>query len=230
MHLLYVPMTRKEQNMGLGLLAVMLACLAVFPHRSTALGAFLFRGVFFAAGLFLFRKFIRSSLEVPLTPFPRIMKFALLGYVLAFLANLLTNDLIFYFLPKYFYYVETGPHFLNLCKTALEPLAAESYPLTAVAAVLFVPVTEELMYRGLVFGNLARKSIPLACVVSTVLYCLVMILPVLGIASTDYVLLSFIQYIPVNLMFCWIYTRTETILTPILAHMVMNGISILALR
>ena len=109
-------------------------------------------------------------------------------------------------------------------------LQQKTSPLTAVAMILFVPVVEEVLYRGLVFGNLVQKSTPLAYLISTALYCLVLILPILGNASTDYIILSFIQYIPVSVMFCWIYTRTETLLTPVLAHMVMNGLSILTLR
>lgn len=230
MHLLYIPMTRKEQNMGLGLLAVMLGTILLLPPRTAPLGEFCHWGLFFTAVLIVFHRFLAASAQVPLTPILTVAKFSLLGYALAFLANLLTNDLIYYFLPKYFYYNETGPHFTNLCKIHIGTLATANFPLTAVTVILFVPVVEEVLYRGLVFGNLLRKNLPLAYVISTLLYCLVLILPILRNASADYIILSFIQYIPINLMFCWIYTRTETILTPILAHMVMNAVSILTLR
>ena len=230
MHLLYVPLTRKEQNMGFCLLGLMLVSRFLLPACATALGEFLFYGVFFGAALAVFRRFLLSSVQIPLTPFSTVTKFALLGYALAFLANLLTNDLLFYFFSRYFYYNETGPHFLNLCKVTLEAFASENLPLTALFMILFVPMVEELLYRGLVFGTLVQKSIPLAYLISTLLYCLALIIPILGNASPDYTILSFIQYIPVNLMLCWIYTRTETILTPILAHAVMNGLSILTLR
>lgn len=230
MHLLYVSMTRKEQNMGLGLLVLMFLSILIFPARTAPLEAFLFYGGYFLAVLVIFRQFLRSSLEVPLIPFATVLKFTLLGYALAFLANLLTNDLIYYFLPKYFYYNETGPHFANLSKTHIDALATVNFPLTAVAMIFFVPVVEELMYRGFVFGSLVQKNTPLAYAISTILYCLVLTAPILGQYPADYVILSFIQYIPINLMFCWIYTRTETVLTPILAHMVMNGISIFAMR
>ena len=230
MHLLYVSMTRKEQNMGLGLLVLMFLSILIFPARTAPLEAFLFYGGYFLAVLVIFRQFLRSSLEVPLIPFATVLKFTLLGYALAFLANLLTNDLIYYFLPKYFYYNETGPHFVNLCKIHMGALASVNFPLTAVVVVLFVPLVEELLYLGVVFGNLLQKNHPLAYVISTLLYCLVLTAPILGQYPADYVILSFIQYIPINLMFCWIYTRTETVLTPILAHMVMNGISIFTMR
>lgn len=230
MHLLYIPMTPRERRMGLCFLAAMLLSALFFPVRPSALSEFAFRGICFAGVVFIFRRFLRASGQVPLTPLLTIVKFSLLGYILAFLANLLTNDLIFYFLPKYFYYDETGPHFLNACKELLAGFASENFLLTAISTIVFVPVAEELLYRGLIFGNLVQKNNALAYPISTALYCLVLILPILKNASTDYIILSFIQYLPINLMFCWIYTRTETILTPILAHIIMNTVSILALR
>ncbi len=230
MHLLYIPMAKKEQTMGLVWLMLMLGSTLLFPLRTSALWEFVFYGANFAAALLIFRSFLAASIQVPLTPFTTVLKFSMLGLILAQLANLLTNDLIFYFLPNHFYYDATGPHFVNICKTALATFASENLPLTAIAMILFVPVVEEVLYRGLVFGNLVQKNLPLAYVVSTVLYCLILIRPILGGYSADYIILSFVQYIPINLMFCWIYTRTETILTPILAHTVMNAVSIFTLR
>ena len=230
MHLLYIPMNRKEQNMGLIWLGLMLASVLLFPVRTSALREFLFWGGNAAAVVIIFRSFLRSSLQVPLTPFPTVLKFALLGYILAFLANLLTNDLLFYFFPHYFFYNETGPHFIHVCKESLRAFASENFAFTAAAMILFIPAVEEMLYRGLIFGTLVQKNLLLAYLISTVLYCLVLIRPILGQASADYIILSFIQYIPIHLMFCWIYTRTETILTPVLAHMAMNAVSILTLR
>ena len=230
MHLLYIPMNKKEQRFGLMWLGLMLISILLVPVRSGALPEFLFWGGNFTAAVLIFRKFLKSSFQVPLTPFSTVLKFALLGYALAFLANLLTNDLIFYFFPRHFYYNETGPHFENVCKITMAAFARENFPLTAIAMILFVPLVEEIFHRGLIFGSLVQKNLPLAYLLSTLLFCLIPIIPLWGAYSVDYVILSFIQYIPISLMLCWIYTRTETLLTPILAHMVMNGVSIFTLR
>ena len=230
MHLLYIPMHKKEQRFGFAWLGLMLISILLTPVRSSAFREFLFWGGNFTAAVLIFRQFLKSSFQVPLTPFGTVAKFALLGYGLAFLANLLTNDLIFYFLPRHFYYDETGPHFENVCKVAMEAFARENFPLTALSMILFVPLVEEIIHRGLIFGSLVQKNLPLAYLLSTVLYCLVLTIPLWRQYSVDYLILSFLQYIPINLMLCWIYTRTETLLTPILAHMVMNGVSIFTLR
>ena len=230
MHLMYISMSRKEQRSGLCLLIMMLVTVLVFPLRPSVSAEFAFWGICFAGALFIFRRFLIASAQIPLTPAFTVLKFSLLGYILAFLANLLTNDLIFYFLPRHFYYNETGPHFLNICKEQLAGFASENFLLATGFTILFVPVVEELLYRGLLFGTLVRKNLPLAYLVSTIVYSMILIVPVWESASMDYLLLCFIQYLPVNLMFCWIYTRTETILTPILAHIIMNAVSILTLR
>lgn len=228
MHLLYIPMSRKEIRWGLAVLAAAALSSGYLPDTPPALA--LFHGLLFLATGFVFRRFLVSSAQVPLTPLSSVLKFALLGLVLAQLANLLANDLIFYFLPNYFGYGPTGPYFLNIRKELIAACGSENFPLTALCLILFVPVWEELLHRGLVFGTLVQKSLPLAYVAATLLYALLPIVPLLGNYRADYVILHFIQYIPISLMFCWIYTKSETILTPILAHMVMNAVSIFTMR
>lgn len=230
MHLLYIRMTRKEIYPGLGWLAVLLLSGFLFPADSSARSAFFFQGAHFLAAMLIFHRFLRSSLEVPLTPFSRILKSALLGLILAQLANLLTNDLLYYFFPKYFGYGETGPYFVNISKELTKALLEEQFFLTAVRITLFVPIAEELFHRGLVFGNLVQRNTVLAYTASVLLYAFLPIIPLLGHYSPDYIVISFIQYLPIGILFSWIYTRTETILTPILAHILMNGVSIFTMR
>lgn len=228
MHLLYIPMNRRETLWGLLILAAAILSSRFLPDTPAAL--LIYHGLFFLASVFAFLRFLISSFQIPLTPVSTVVKFALLGLVLAQLANLLTNDLIYYFLPKHFGYGATGPYFLNVRKELIASCAADNFPLTALCLILFVPIWEELLHRGLVFGTLVHKNLPLAYITATLLYVLLPIIPLVGNYRADYVILSFIQYIPISIMFCWIYTKSETILTPILAHMVMNAVSIFTMR
>ena len=91
MHLLYIPMAKKEQTMGLVWLMLMLGSTLLFPLRTSALWEFVFYGANFAAALLIFRSFLAASVQVPLTPFTTVLKFSMLGLILAQLANLLTN-------------------------------------------------------------------------------------------------------------------------------------------
>jgi hypothetical protein len=101
--LLYVNMTREEKRWGIEWLAIAVVCTVLHPLRSSALMEFLFHGGNLLAAILIFRAFLISSWDIPHTTFGQILRLALLGAGLAFLANLLTNDLIYYYLPKYFY-------------------------------------------------------------------------------------------------------------------------------
>lgn len=230
MHLLFVPMNRKETRLGFVWLGIFLLSVLVFPVPSNAAGEFAFRLIHFAAAVLIFHRFLRASFDVPLMPVGRILSFALLGLIAAQLANLLTNDLLFYFFPEYFRYTETGPAFVNIQKESMAGFAREQFLLSALSMILLIPVTEELFHRGLVFGTLARKSTVLAYLVSAAFYALIPTVILLGSFDPDYIILSFIQYLPIGFLFAWIYTRTETILTPIAAHMLMNAVSIFTMR
>lgn len=230
MHLLYVTLSEKEKRLGFDWLALLIASVLLHPIRSTAVMEFVFQAGNFAAAVLIFHTFLRTSLQVPLTTPFQILKMAILGLILAQLANLLTNDLLYYFFPQYFYYDETGPHFGNVLKFLMETFAQENFPLTAIAIIFFVPIWEEVFHRGLVFGSLLRKNLALAYMVSAALYAFAPIVPLFGNYPLGYIVISFLQYIPIGVLFAWVYTRTETILTPILAHMVMNAVSIFTMR
>ena len=88
MHLLYIPMNRKETLWGLVILAAVVLSSGMIPH--TALTLTLYHGLLFLASGLVFRRFLAASARIPLTPLSTVVKFALLGLVFAQLANLLS--------------------------------------------------------------------------------------------------------------------------------------------
>ncbi len=229
--LLYVNMEKNELRWGFAWFAFLVISSLLHPLRSSAITEFAFHGANFLAVILIFRKFLISSWQIPHTPRSSILRMALLGAGLVWLANLLTNDLIYFYLPKWFYYDDFGPHFYNVLKQEILVAHLEDNALlTIVAIVFFVPVWEEIFHRGLVFGTLVQKNLIAAYVVSMSLYTLLPLVPLFGTMPIDYLIISFLQYIPIGVMFAWIYTRTESIFTPILAHMLLNGASVFAMR
>jgi membrane protease YdiL (CAAX protease family) len=191
---------------------------------------FAFHGANFLAAVIIFRKYLATSWNIPHATCLLILRQAFLGAFLAWLANLLTNDLIFYYLPKYFYYDDFGPHFYNVLKqNTLAAQLEENKLLTSITIVFLVPIWEEVFHRGLIFGTLYRKNIAVAYIVSILLYAFLPLVSLLGEMPTDYIIISFLQYIPISVMFAWIYTQTESIFCPILAHFLLNGLSILVM-
>lgn len=230
MRQLYVTMTPRESVCGTLLLAVQLLMLPVlsrFYHAALFFGWCLLS---FLAAIVIFRKFLKESFDVPhVTPGQILLK-AFLGTVTSQLLPLLINDLIFYFIPDFYIFTDTGPQFRNVACAGIQAMAQEHYLLTAAAVIVLLPAVEELLYRGLVFGKLLPRGRIPAVLASAALFTLVRIAGLIGHYSTAYVLVSCMQYLPMCLFLAWIYTRAETILAPMLAHMVINAVSFFQMR
>lgn len=85
---------------------------------------------------------------------------------------------------------------------------------TLLGAIVFAPIFEELVFRGLLYGTLrARLGWPLAAVGSALVFALAHGYGVAGLLS---VFLS-------GLLWAWVYERTGSLLAPILAHVVNNA-------
>ena len=229
---LFVTMTGKEKRAGFCLLG--LGLLLAMILKKIGISEFFFliliENLMFAGVLVLFKDFLLESLQVPFTGFGKIVKMALLGCIAVQLATLLTNDLAFFYLPRYFFYDDTGPHFLSAQSGFLSAAMDVHFPLTAVCWIFLLPVVTEVFHRGLIFGNLPFKSRTVACLTGTLLFAVLRTLFLANPQDPLYNLLNFLQYIPMGLVFTWIYCGTETIVTPILAHMMLNAVSVFLMR
>jgi uncharacterized protein len=85
---------------------------------------------------------------------------------------------------------------------------------TLVGSILFAPVFEELIFRGVLYGTLrARLSWPLAALGSALVFAFAHGYGAAGFAS---VLLS-------GILWAWVYERTGSLLPSMLAHVVNNA-------
>lgn len=103
---------------------------------------------------------------------------------------------------------------------ALAQLLADPERLIAVAPwiVLFVPFSEELLFRGYVFRYLDQQTTRVAAlVVSSGIFALIHG----NWTGTP-------SYIAVALVFSWVYVKTDNLVAPILAHGVQNGVIVLS--
>lgn len=229
---LFVTMTVKEKRGGLCLLGtgVLLPLVLKLAGVSEFLLLMLTESLLFSGVLVVFKDFLMESLQVPFTGFGNILKMALLGWIAVSLATLLTNDLVFFYMPRYFFYDETGPHFLSAQREFLAAALEFNFPLTAACWIILLPVITEVFHRGLIFGNLPFKSRTVACLVGTLLFALLRTLFLANPQDPIYNVLNFLQFVPMGLVFTWVYCGTETIVTPILAHMMLNAVSIFNMR
>lgn len=93
------------------------------------------------------------------------------------------------------------------------------------AVVMFLrPLTEELLYRGLLFGSLRKKNRPMAYAVSIGLSALA---AVWQFAIPDggalYLLLA-LRYLPLAAAATWCYDIGGSVLTPMALRVILNGL------
>ena len=105
---------------------------------------------------------------------------------------------------------------------ALAPLA------TVVILVVLMPVVEEPLFRGLLFGTSRRYSRILGYLLSTLvyaLYCLWQFVYAYGTVDFRYLLLM-VEYLPMSLALTWCYDNGGSIWSPIALHMVINAVTL----
>ena len=107
------------------------------------------------------------------------------------------------------------PRFITL--TLHESQLSENIILSIFLLVLIKPISEELFFRGLLFGGFKKiYSIKKACFFSSLLFALFHLMP-------QQYLSTFI----IGIYACWLYNYTESLTAPIIAHGILNGIPFL---
>lgn len=93
------------------------------------------------------------------------------------------------------------------------------------SAILLAPVVEEVLFRGVVFGTVRKKSRILAYAVSTLVFCFYHLWQYF-LTSFDWTLLLYmLQYVPGSIALAWCYERSRNIWGPVFLHMAINFIS-----
>lgn len=97
--------------------------------------------------------------------------------------------------------------------TALLTDIAKTSPIVIISMVLFAPLLEELVFRRVIFGGIYMKTnFWVATLVSAVVF-----------AAVHNELEHLLIYTMPALVFAYLYYRTKSILTPMIAHGLMNG-------
>ena len=121
------------------------------------------------------------------------------------------------------------PAFSNRNDEALLQMAGSSLVLFALTTVLLAPVTEELLFRGLLFGQLTKRNRILGYLISSLCFCLIHLLGYLGTYTPTQLLLALLQYLPAGLILAWSQEKSQSVTVPILIHMAINGISLVSI-
>ena len=168
----------------------------------------------FALALLVFWSFLRHGFSLLVDWLPENCFAFVTGLVgalvLSFLAGLLP-------LP-----VENPVPMQYLQEYLLSPAA------TTVLLVVLMPLIEETLFRGLLFGTLRRESRALAYVATVLVYALSCVWRyVFQPTGVDlrYLLLA-VEYLPMSLALCWCYDNGGSIWSPIALHAVINAFTL----
>ena len=192
----------------------------LFPGVSDAEVNFLFYFINFLATILIFHRFLHRNLGTARDRFLKTGLYVLLGLAIYWASSLVMGELTYLLMPD----------FVNVNDVGLAAMSQESFMLMAIGTVVLVPTAEECIFRGLLFRGICGKSRWAAYAVSALCFCLPHVSAYIG--SYDYLLLllCFVQYLPAGLMLAWSYEKSNTILTPILIHTIINAFGIYTMR
>ena len=122
------------------------------------------------------------------------------------------------------------PDFFNVNDASIGVLAQENFALTAIGTVLLVPIAEEALYRGLIFGTFYNRSRIAAYVISVCVFASVHVIGYIGMYPPLHLALCFMQYLPGAIALAWAYAKADSLWTPILMHMTINLIGVASMR
>lgn len=90
-------------------------------------------------------------------------------------------------------------------------------------AVFLAPITEECLFRGVLFAPFCRKCPWVGYVLSVLLFSGVHVLNSIGYQTPFDLALCFLQYVPLSLALCWACQKTKSIWGSITLHALINA-------
>ena len=174
----------------------------------------------FCAVLWIFRRFLKRSMNAVPKHFWRFLGVSVAGFVLYWFSNMALTALIGLFFPG----------FANINDTTVAALAGSNIYIMAIGTVILVPVVEEVLFRGVIFGAFSARKKIAAYALSTLIFAFIHVMGYIGSFPPVTLILCFLQYIPAGLCLAWAYEASGSIFSPSLIHTVVNALGILSLR
>ena len=223
------PMKKSERIAGLVYLAVHACVLpwlivnvvaGLFGDGDAALTGTSLNLIYYVIGfafvmIFLFR-YLKTSFSDLIDNLLGSLSAVALGYLFNYAALSLVSLLLSAVLD-----LRANPNTQEIVnQTKLDPNAV------IVVAVLLVPVVEETLFRGALFGTLRTKSRLAAYIVSVALFSVYHLWQYFLGGFEWHMLLYLLQYLPASLALCWCYEKSGSVWAPIALHAAINFISI----
>ena len=174
--------------------------------------------VLFAVTVIIFHDFLGRTTRYLFDRFTLVGKTLLMGMVSHYGLNELVYRLVNLVISSR----------TNLNDTTISAQIDDAPRSTLLIVIFLAPFVEEVLFRGLVFGNLKNKSRLLGYVVSCLLFAA---LHVWQFAVNDQDVTYFLvmlQYLVPGVVLSWAYEHSGTLWTAIGVHAAVNALSVLA--
>ena len=122
------------------------------------------------------------------------------------------------------------PDFGNVNDQSVNAMIDEAPVLMTIAVIFAAPLAEECLFRGWIFTGLAKRSVPLAYIVTCCFFSAAHIVSYIGLYSPLTLVLCFIQYLGPSFALCRTCQRDDSLCAPILMHMAVNALGCILLR
>ena len=207
------------QLLVLGLLLTLANMALNYPLSLTQLNILCFV-INFLITTVIFRKFLWKNIQIAIKNPGRTIGYMFCGFVLYYVASVVIGIII----------VLLYPNFINANDSAIGDMLQESFWPMLLSTVILVPITEEILYRGLIFGRIYRRNPVLGYLSSMFVFALIHVVGYIGTYDPSMLAISVLQYLPAGFFLAWVYVQTDSIVSCTLMHMLINLIGTLAMR
>lgn len=180
---------------------------------------FIYYSLNFGFTFWIFRYFLLESLAKAGRHLLRFLLAVVLGFAAHWTVSRGAGWLLHYF--------DAG--FANVNDRAIAAMIAQKPTLMAIGLIAMVPVTEECLFRGLIFGQLYPRSRTLAYILSAAGFCAIHVMGYIGQADPLTLGLCALQYVPAGLILAAAYRYCGSVIAPILIHTAANAAAYLSL-
>lgn len=217
-------MTQKEIKWGWAWLAVQMLLLpSVVTQLAAPLGSaavnFLYHFVSFLAVILIFHSFLKKAACTFQKRFKRVLPVLMAALAAYYLAGWLLDTAI----------GAIDPGFSNVNDNAIAGLRRGNLLLTAIATVALAPVSEECLFRGLIFCTAGKHGRLAAYGLSAAAFAAIHVAGYVGAFPLLRLGLCFVQYLPAGVLLAWAMERTDSICTAICMHLVINAVSLIGI-
>lgn len=109
--------------------------------------------------------------------------------------------------------------------TVMDLVSLNIYTMTAIT-VIMAPIVEEVLFRGVLFGTIRKKSKLFAFIFSILVFAVYHVWSYIVAYKDLSYLLAILDYIPAGFALAWVYEKSNNIWYCILLHMIINGIAV----